>query len=228
MFVIEYIARLWIVGDMHHTIIESGSICRSGCAPRDAGSFTGQMGLCDQSARDHRSARHSAQLQTDAFTAVFLLFRLFKLFRYSRSVHGMTGCCRNAFEFYNLAFFMIFVVICQLHLCLRRCHAWQHHQQLFDALYWAMVTLSTVGYGDITPHTPGRQGRYLALIVSGIRVLAFSTSIVVAAFQDKLSELREHRVISNSNEDHCSPSSAALARSGRWWRPSLLKAGSDS
>jgi voltage-gated potassium channel len=36
----------------------------------------------------------------------------------------------------------------------------------------------------------------LALIVSGIGVLAFTTSIVVAAFQEKLGDLREHRVLS--------------------------------
>jgi len=59
-----------------------------------------------------------------------------------------------------------------------------------------MVTLSTVGYGDITPHTPEGRVVAIALIVSGIGVLAFTTSIVVAAFQEKLGELREHRVLS--------------------------------
>ncbi|MFN2273800.1 MAG: potassium channel family protein, partial [Anaerolineales bacterium] len=49
---------------------------------------------------------------------------------------------------------------------------------------------------DITPHTPEGRVVAIALIVSGIGVLAFSTSIVVAAFQEKLGELREYRVIS--------------------------------
>jgi len=44
----------------------------------------------------------------------------------------------------------------------------------------------SVGYGDIVPLTPEGRAVATALIFSGIGVLAFSTSIVVAAFQDKL------------------------------------------
>ncbi len=77
----------------------------------------------------------------------------------------------------------------------RHCNPDSPIDTFFDAVYWAMATLSTVGYGDITTVTT--EGRVVAmtLIVSGIGVLAFSTSIVVAAFQERLGDLHEYRIL---------------------------------
>lgn len=49
-------------------------------------------------------------------------------------------------------------------------------------VYWAVVTLSTVGYGDITPQTP--LGQFLAslLMVTGYGIIAVPTGIVTAEF----------------------------------------------
>ncbi len=51
-----------------------------------------------------------------------------------------------------------------------------------QSVYWAVVTLSTVGYGDITPQTP--LGRFLAsiLMVTGYGIIAVPTGIVTAEF----------------------------------------------
>jgi len=65
---------------------------------------------------------------------------------------------------------------------------------LYDAFYWAVVTISTVGYGDLTPQTPGGRLVTTALIVSGLGLLAFFTSIIVAAFSEKMHEFQEDRV----------------------------------
>jgi voltage-gated potassium channel len=66
---------------------------------------------------------------------------------------------------------------------------------LFEAIYWSIVTISTVGYGDITPTTS--EGRFVALlvIIAGIAVLAFTTSLVVSAFSEKLDEIKEVKTI---------------------------------
>ncbi|MCJ7764610.1 MAG: ion channel, partial [Thiovulaceae bacterium] len=65
---------------------------------------------------------------------------------------------------------------------------------IFDAFYWSIVTISTVGYGDVTPVT--QEGRMVAVIViiSGIAVIAFATSIVVTAFTEKLDDIRENKM----------------------------------
>ncbi len=57
-----------------------------------------------------------------------------------------------------------------------------------DALWWNMVTTTTVGYGDISPETPG--GRILAgiLMIVGIGFLGMVTGSVATCFVDNLSK----------------------------------------
>jgi voltage-gated potassium channel len=66
-------------------------------------------------------------------------------------------------------------------------------RHLYDAFYWSIVTISTVGYGDITPQTVGGRLVTVSLILTGLGVLSFFTSIIVAAFNDKVHTLRENR-----------------------------------
>jgi voltage-gated potassium channel len=204
VFIVEYIARIWIVGDTCRTVIEHFKQAEFLNLPLKLRTplievaklkwsyMTSPLAIIDLLAilPSYRPVR---------LLRVFLLFRLFKLFRYSRSIHGMTEVlAERRFEFYILAFFMVFVVIAAASAIyvFEGAMPGSTIKNMLDAMYWAMVTLSTVGYGDITPQTPEGRVVALALIVSGIGVLAFSTSIVVAAFQEKLGELREHRVIS--------------------------------
>ncbi|MGH8182882.1 MAG: voltage-gated potassium channel protein [Rhodanobacteraceae bacterium] len=51
---------------------------------------------------------------------------------------------------------------------------------LVTALYYAMVTMSTVGYGDITPQTPEAKLFTVSIIVLGVAVFATSLTAVIA------------------------------------------------
>lgn len=59
------------------------------------------------------------------------------------------------------------------------------------AMWWAMATLTTVGYGDVTPITA--LGKVLAGIVAvaAIGIVAMPTGIMAAAFSDAFQEIRE-------------------------------------
>jgi voltage-gated potassium channel len=46
------------------------------------------------------------------------------------------------------------------------------------SVYWAVVTLTTVGYGDISPATPLGQAVALAIMVMGYGIIAVPTGIV--------------------------------------------------
>ncbi len=52
------------------------------------------------------------------------------------------------------------------------------------AMWWSVATLTTVGYGDVYPHTP--LGRVVAAVtaVAGIGLVALPTGILAAAFSD--------------------------------------------
>ncbi len=130
------------------------------------------------------------------FLRVLLIFRLFKLFRYSNSIKLFVDVLKSKrFELITLLIFMGFLVfIASIGLYLfENEHNVGQVRHLHDAFYWAIVTISTVGYGDITPQTIGGRFVAIALIISGLGALAFFTSIIVAAFNDKMHILRENK-----------------------------------
>ena len=59
------------------------------------------------------------------------------------------------------------------------------------ALWWAVITLTTVGYGDVYPVTTA--GRLIGSIVAigGVLLVALPTGIVAAAFSDAMQRRRE-------------------------------------
>ncbi|MDO3662806.1 TrkA family potassium uptake protein [Bacillus sp. C28GYM-DRY-1] len=61
---------------------------------------------------------------------------------------------------------------------------------VFEGIWWAVVTVSTVGYGDYVPHTPLGQVAGILLILSGASfVTAYFATLSAAAFS------RQHRYI---------------------------------
>ena len=57
---------------------------------------------------------------------------------------------------------------------------------LFDSLWFVMVTLTTVGYGDITPQDPLAKGVSLLLIIAGIFVFSTLTGAISSYYTDKV------------------------------------------
>ena len=49
-----------------------------------------------------------------------------------------------------------------------------------QSVYWAIVTLTTVGYGDISPQTPVGQGLAAFIMIIGYSIIAVPTGIITA------------------------------------------------
>ena len=130
------------------------------------------------------------------FLRIFLLFRIFKLFRYAKSMKTFTAIIvEKKFELLTLATFASFIVFAgSSAIYIFETHHNPKINTLYDALYWSIVTMGTVGYGDIVPVTHEGMAVAMVLIVVGIATLAFLTSIIVSSFQTKIAELKENRL----------------------------------
>jgi len=129
---------------------------------------------------------------------IFILFRVFKLFRYAKSIQTFTSVITaKKFEFLTLFIFasIIIFVSSVLIYVMEANNPNSSIDTLFEAVYWSIVTISTVGFGDITPITP--EGRVVAMfvIIAGIGVFSFTTSLIVTSFTEKLDEIKNLKLI---------------------------------
>ncbi len=53
-------------------------------------------------------------------------------------------------------------------------------------LYWAVTTLTTIGYGDITPQTPFGQFLFSLFALLGIAVVAIPSGIIASGFLQEI------------------------------------------
>ena len=60
-----------------------------------------------------------------------------------------------------------------------------------QSIYWAVITLASVGYGDISPVTPGGRLITVVLALVGIGLFAIPAAIMASGFTDQLRMNRE-------------------------------------
>jgi len=133
---------------------------------------------------------------------IFVLFRMLKLLRYTKSINQFVEVIVNKrFELLTLLFLLLFIVMTAgiaLYVLEERINP--NVQSLFDGIYWSLITISTVGYGDISPVTDAGRTISMLVIISGIAMISFATSVIVSAFSERLSELKENRIIEQINK----------------------------
>ena len=113
----------------------------------------------------------------------FRVFRVLKAFRYSKNVailmqvikqskDALLAVCGLAVAYIFVSALVIFNVEAD------------SFNTFFDAIYWATVSLTTVGYGDIYPVTTA--GRIITMISSlfGIAVVALPAGIITAGYME--------------------------------------------
>ena len=160
--------------------------------------------------RDHLDLR---------FLRIFRLARLLKLTRGSDATATLFKVIKREWPVMSAAaFIMILLIILTASLGYLVEHAAQPEkfENIPTAIYWAVITLASVGYGDISPITP--IGRVITVIMSllGIGIFAIPAGLLASAFSDQLHKERESlkaNILRMLGDGELDPEEVALLRS---------------
>ena len=115
------------------------------------------------------------------------LLNLMKAFRYSRTIKIIGTVARNSKEaLIVVASFACFYILVSALLVFNV--EPDTFNTFFDAIYWATVSLTTVGYGDLYPVTSVGKAISMVSSVLGIAIIALPASIITAGYMKALDE----------------------------------------
>ena len=128
------------------------------------------------------------------------ILRLFKFVRYSKSIQLVRRVIRKErpvlLTMLGLLAFYIFLtalVMFNAENSINPETGLRNFRTFFDALYWATVTLTTVGYGDVCPVTS--IGRFVSMLSSlfGVAIIALPSGVITASYLDELRNKQEEK-----------------------------------
>jgi voltage-gated potassium channel Kch len=128
------------------------------------------------------------------FLRVFRLIRMLKLTRYTSALETLYKVVQREWQvIFASVFVMMLLVVLTASLGFLLEHEAQpdKFENIPQSIYWAIITLASVGYGDISPITP--LGRLLTVVVAliGIGIFAIPAGLLASAFTDQLRIDRE-------------------------------------
>lgn len=118
------------------------------------------------------------------------VLRVFKAARYSRSVRIIARVFRKSKDALAAVGSLAAVYVLISALVILNVEP-DSFDSFFEAVYWATVSLTTMGYGDIYPVTT--LGRMVTMLSSvfGIAIIALPAGIITAGYMEELSQEKE-------------------------------------
>ena len=115
----------------------------------------------------------------------FRAFRVFKAIRYSKSIRTVLNVFKKQKESLMVVCIMAvgYVLISALIIFNVEPDSFGNY---FDAIYWATVSLTTMGYGDIYPITTAGRVVTMFSSIMGIAIVAMPAGIITSGFMDEL------------------------------------------
>ena len=122
----------------------------------------------------------------------FKVFRVFKAFRYSKNINMVINVFRKQKDSLMVVggFAIGYILISALVIFNAEPETFE---TMYDAIYWATISLTTVGYGDVYATTT--IGKFITMIsaVLGIAIVALPAGIIIAGYQDELEEIKTQK-----------------------------------
>ena len=112
---------------------------------------------------------------------ILRIFRILKLVQYTHQAQILTNAIKNSRHKIFVFFFFIATVLVIFGSLMYLIEGSENgFTSIPHGIYWAVVTLTTVGYGDIAPHTV--LGRFVAsfIMLTGYSIIAVPTGIFAA------------------------------------------------
>ena len=117
------------------------------------------------------------------------LLRILKLTRYSSAFDMLAICCKENARSLGAAFFVLLTIML---LAASGMYFFERHAQpvafgsIPAAMWWAFATLTTVGYGDVTPITAGGKVFGALITVVGLGMVALPTGILASGYAQQI------------------------------------------
>jgi voltage-gated potassium channel len=168
LFTVEYVARLWTVKSPgHYARSFFGVVDLLAILPTYLSLFL-------------PGAEYFIIVRTLRVLRVFRVLKLVEYLREARTITQAMKASSKKIQVFLLAVAILVVIFGSL-MYLIEGEA-NGFTSIPRGVYWAVVTLSTVGYGDVTPQTPLGQLLASLLMVTGYGIIAVPTGIVTAEF----------------------------------------------
>ena len=124
-------------------------------------------------------------LKTIRLIRTFRVLRIFKSFRYSKNIQIILQVEKNSKKALIAVLYLAigYIFVCTLIIFNVEPDSFN---TFFDAIYWATISLTTVGYGDVYPITT--LGRIITMVSSfmGIAIVALPASIITAGYMKEI------------------------------------------
>jgi voltage-gated potassium channel len=130
------------------------------------------------------------------FLRILRLFRLTRIFKLGRDSSSLKLFVKALKGVQNELKFTLFLSVLAILFSASAIYYLENESQpekfssITESIWWATVSLATVGYGDVYPITVG--GKVFASIISliGIGIVAIPTGIISASFVEEINAVR--------------------------------------
>ncbi len=182
IFSIEYLLRVW-------SSVENPNRCEKSHSSTRLKFMGSSMALIDLAAIAPFYLQMLLPGMDLRFLRVLRMLRILKITRYSSAMNVLLRVLHKERQAFTAVFTILLMVLimvsCGIHLVEGRVQP-EAFGSIPDSMWWALATLTTVGFGDVTPITPLGKIFGALVMVIGIGIIALPAGILASSFSEIL------------------------------------------